>query len=124
VLVYSGSSSVGQYAIQLARLSGYRVVTTASPKNTALVMSLGADAVVNHRAPDVVAQIKAATGDAVAFAIDTVSMEDTQQTAIQAIGGQGGELLVLLAPFDSAAKLRPDVKIKCNLFFPVCSLAN
>jgi NADPH:quinone reductase-like Zn-dependent oxidoreductase len=37
-------ASVGQFAIQLAHLSGYKVVTTASPYNFELVKSLGADA--------------------------------------------------------------------------------
>ena len=45
LFVYGGSSSVGQYAIQLAKLSGYRVVTTASKRNHELVKSLGADLV-------------------------------------------------------------------------------
>lgn len=31
-LVYGGSTSVGLYAIQLAKLSGYTVIATASPK--------------------------------------------------------------------------------------------
>ena len=45
IFVYGGSSSVGQYAIQLAKLSGYKVVTTASKRNHELVRSLGADLV-------------------------------------------------------------------------------
>jgi len=45
LFVYGGSSSVGQYAIQLAKLSGYNVVTTASKRNHELVKSLGADLV-------------------------------------------------------------------------------
>ena len=43
--VYGGSSSVGQYAIQLAKLSGYKVATVASPHNFKLVKDLGADVV-------------------------------------------------------------------------------
>jgi len=43
LFVYGGSSSVGQYAIQLAKLSGYKVVTTASERNHELVKSFGAD---------------------------------------------------------------------------------
>lgn len=45
LFVYGGSSSVGQYAIQLAKLSGYKVVTTASKRNHELVKSLGVDLV-------------------------------------------------------------------------------
>lgn len=43
--VYGGSSSVGQYAVQLAKLSGYRVATVASPHNFKLVQNFGADVV-------------------------------------------------------------------------------
>lgn len=43
--VYGGSSSVGQYAIQLAKLSGYKVATVASPHNFDLVKTFGADVV-------------------------------------------------------------------------------
>ena len=39
------AGSVGLYAIQLAHLAGYKVVTVASPRNHALLKSLGADAV-------------------------------------------------------------------------------
>ena len=45
LFVYGGSSSVGQYAIQLAKLSGYQVVSTASQRNHELVKSFGADLV-------------------------------------------------------------------------------
>lgn len=42
VFIYGGSSSTGQMAIQLAKLSGATVVTTCSPHNFELVKSLGA----------------------------------------------------------------------------------
>lgn len=42
VLIWGGSSSVGMYAIQLAKLSGYTVISTASPINFELLKSLGA----------------------------------------------------------------------------------
>jgi NADPH:quinone reductase-like Zn-dependent oxidoreductase len=43
--IYGGSSSVGQYAIQLAKLSGYKVATVASPHNFKLVKDFGAEIV-------------------------------------------------------------------------------
>lgn len=48
VVVWGGSTSVGMNAVQLARAAGYDVVSTASPRNAALVRSLGADVVVDH----------------------------------------------------------------------------
>lgn len=50
VLVWGGSTSVGSNAIQLARCAGYRVVTTASPRNFDYVRSLGAAAAVDYHA--------------------------------------------------------------------------
>ena len=49
--VYGGSSSVGQYAIQLAKLSGYKVVSTASSRNHDLVKNFGADLVFDVSNP-------------------------------------------------------------------------
>ncbi|GJJ16118.1 hypothetical protein Clacol_010398 [Clathrus columnatus] len=40
-------ASVGQFAIQLAHLSGYKVITVASPTNHPLVKGLGADVVLD-----------------------------------------------------------------------------
>ena len=45
LFIYGGSSGVGQFGIQLAKLSGYKVVTVASPRNHELVKSLGVDVV-------------------------------------------------------------------------------
>jgi NADPH:quinone reductase-like Zn-dependent oxidoreductase len=42
VLIWGGSTSVGSNAIQLARSSGYEVITTCSPRNFALVKGYGA----------------------------------------------------------------------------------
>ena len=49
VFIYGGSSGVGQFAIQLAKLSGYKVVTVASPRNHEFLKALGADAVFDVR---------------------------------------------------------------------------
>ena len=45
IFIYGGSTGVGQFGIQLAKLSGYKVVTVASPRNHELVKGLGADVV-------------------------------------------------------------------------------
>ncbi|WP_022899103.1 zinc-binding alcohol dehydrogenase family protein [Humibacter albus] len=49
VVIWGGSTSVGSNGIQLARNAGYRVVTTASPRNFEYVRSLGASAVADYR---------------------------------------------------------------------------
>lgn len=57
LLVWGASSSVGCNAVQLATASGYQVIATASPRNEAMVLGLGAMQVINHGNPDVVAQV-------------------------------------------------------------------
>lgn len=43
------NTSVGRFAIQLAKLSGLKVVTTASRKNWDRLKGLGADLVVDYK---------------------------------------------------------------------------
>ena len=45
ILINGGSTAVGSYAIQLAKIRGARVVATASGKNEKFVRDLGADEV-------------------------------------------------------------------------------
>ena len=60
VLIWSGASSVGSNAIQLAVAAGYDVITTASPKNFDYVKRLGASQVFDYKSPSVVDDIVAA----------------------------------------------------------------
>jgi NADPH:quinone reductase-like Zn-dependent oxidoreductase len=52
VLITAGAGGVGCFAIQLAKLMGAEVTTTASPRGEALVRSLGADHVIDYTATD------------------------------------------------------------------------
>jgi NADPH:quinone reductase-like Zn-dependent oxidoreductase len=57
VLLWSGASSVGSNAIQLAVAAGYHVITTCSPKNFEFVKSLGAEYAFDYNSPTVVSDI-------------------------------------------------------------------
>lgn len=57
VIIWGGATSVGMNAIQLARAAGYRVIATASPRNHSRLQELGAEAVFDYRAPDVVSSV-------------------------------------------------------------------
>lgn len=50
VLVQGGAGAVGSFAIQLARMHGARITTTASARNLDFVRTLGADEVIDYRA--------------------------------------------------------------------------
>ncbi len=52
ILITGGAGGVGTFAIQLAKLMGAHVTTTASPSGSELVKSLGADQVVDYKSED------------------------------------------------------------------------
>ena len=60
VVVWGGSTSVGGNAVQLAVAAGYRVVTTASPRNHERMRELGASEVFDYASPSVVRDVAAA----------------------------------------------------------------
>jgi NADPH:quinone reductase-like Zn-dependent oxidoreductase len=98
ILIYGGSTATGTHAIQLAKLSGATVLTTASPKNMQFVRSLGADFVFDHTSPTIGAQIRAATHNQLALVFDCVSIDSTAAICAQAIGErvQGAKYVNLL----------------------------
>ena len=61
-LVHGGSSGIGSTAIQLAKKFGAKVFATAgSAEKVAFCTKLGADAAINYREQDFVAEVKALT---------------------------------------------------------------
>ncbi len=66
VLVAGGAGAVGHFAIELARRAGARVLTTvSSPEKAGLARAAGADTVVDYRAEDATAAVRAAAPDGV-----------------------------------------------------------
>ncbi|PGS93890.1 NADP-dependent oxidoreductase [Bacillus cereus] len=49
ILIHAGSGGVGTFAIQLAKIMGATVTTTASEARADLVTSLGADEIINYK---------------------------------------------------------------------------
>lgn len=63
LLVHGGSSGIGSTAIQLAKAFGAAVYATAgSQEKCDFCLGLGADAAINYRDKDFVAEVKALTG--------------------------------------------------------------
>ncbi|KAH9928551.1 GroES-like protein [Epithele typhae] len=117
ILVYGGSTAVSQSAVQLATLAGYKVVSTASPHNFEFVKSLRASAVFDYHAPDVVGQIKVATGDGVVHAMDSIPSVDPLRICAESIGPAGGNVVQLvLAPVPGVTE-RKDVAFKPALIY-------
>jgi len=111
-LVYGGSTAVGMFAVQLAKLAGYKVVATASPKNFDLVKSYGADEVVDYKdASHASAEIKRITGNTLSIGLDTISENGSFGISLngfsddKSAGGEKRKLSCLLKPDEETAKL-------------------
>ncbi|KAK4700952.1 hypothetical protein P7C70_g5289, partial [Phenoliferia sp. Uapishka_3] len=89
LLVWGGASSVGLYVIQLAKLSGYTVVATCSPKNFDLLKSYGAESVFAYSDSETPAKIAEAY-PTLAIAVDTISEKSTSALASQSMGAKAG----------------------------------
>lgn len=105
VLIHAGSGGVGSIAVQLAKAMGAHVTTTTSPRNIALVESLGADAVVDYTA----GPIGAATPP---FDLVLDTLGGAVQDASFGLLRRGGTLISIIAPPDAAkaaaAGIRPE----------------
>lgn len=110
---------MGLYAIQLAKLAGYRVAATCSPHSNGLVKSYGADEVFDYKASDVVDQIKRTTGGGVVSGIECAGGIKSYELATKAFHDKGGLLTALLLIPDEAHKIRPDVKIERILMYTI-----
>lgn len=89
IFIWGGSSSVGSNAIQLARASGYKVITTCSPHNFDYVHSLGAGAAIDCHSRTAVDEIVAAIGPgplAGTVAVTRGSVRATAEVAARALG--------------------------------------
>ncbi len=102
VLVFAGTGGVGHIAVQLAKAAGAHVVATvSSDEKAALALSLGADAVVDHRRSepaDWVAEHTGGKGFDIVF--DTVG-NDNLDRAFAAAGLNGQVIsIVTQKPID------------------------
>ncbi|KAF8582932.1 GroES-like protein [Ramaria rubella] len=109
ILVWGGSSSVGLYAIQVAKLAGFTVLTTASPENFDYVKSVGADHVFDYHESDVVDKIRATAGNKLSRVYDAISEKGSTEDAVKAITAPSGRVAVILPPKSDTST--PNVKV-------------
>ncbi|OBT54774.1 hypothetical protein VE04_03464 [Pseudogymnoascus sp. 24MN13] len=91
VLVWGGSSSVGAFAIQLARAYSIPVVTVCSPRNFDLCKSLGAIHVFDYNDEDVVEKIQSVAPN-IAHVFDCIGSQSSSTIASKAVVETGGVL--------------------------------
>ncbi|KAJ5482158.1 hypothetical protein N7475_000970 [Penicillium sp. IBT 31633x] len=115
ILIYGGATATGTLAIQLAKLSGLRVVTTCSENNRNFMFELGADAVFDYHDPDVGEQIRENTDDALEFVLDTISTPQSAAICSAAISSAGGSYNALL----DVRSARDDVDSRVSMAYDV-----
>lgn len=103
VLVWAGTTAVVQYAIQLAALSGCRVLTTCSAKNFEFVKSLGAAKAFSYSDPETPRKIKEETGNNLKHVIDCICEKDTPKLIAESVSDEGGVVSIIL-PYEPQRK--------------------
>lgn len=115
LLVYGGSTATGSLAIQYAKLSGLKVITTCSPHNFEFVKSLGAEEAFDYKDPEVGKKIREYTNDKLTHAFDTISEGSSPKICCDAISSTGGTISYLL-PCETPRK---DVEGKRTLAYSI-----
>ncbi|OBT46472.1 hypothetical protein VE00_03367 [Pseudogymnoascus sp. WSF 3629] len=103
ILIWGGSSSCGQYAIQILTHWGYKnVIATASPVHHEYLRSLGAKAVFDYRDPNFASLIlesagaETADGPAVPFILDCIASKYGSLEKIAKVAQKGTKVAALL----------------------------
>jgi len=84
VLIHAGSGGVGTFAIQLAKLQGAYVYTTASKKNHELLQSLGADETIDYHTTDFTEVVSQAD-----LVLDALGGDKMQQQSMEVLKPHG-----------------------------------
>ncbi|THV06348.1 GroES-like protein [Dendrothele bispora CBS 962.96] len=111
ILVWGGSSSVGHFVIQVAKLGGMRVIATASPRHFDRLKKLGADEVFDYRDPEVTKKIRASANGKLKHAVDCISEGSTPQLISDSLSPEGGTVSAIL----EYETVRPEVKVVFSL---------
>lgn len=96
VLIFAGSGGVGGMAIQFAKWTGAKVITTASSKNESYVRSLGADVVIDSHKPHLVEEIQRLAPQGVDVVLDALG--GTVQMDGFRVLKKGGRLISIIHP--------------------------
>ena len=116
-LVWAGSTSVGQCAIQLAKAIGCFVITTASPARHDYLKGLGADICFDYKDPNVISKIHEATNYHLAYAFDCISEKDATRQVCAALTENNSQVCTVL-PFITS-QIPPHIKERRILMYTV-----
>lgn len=114
LLIWGGATMTGQFATQIARLSGLRTVCVASESSKSLCESLGASYIVTRdgKSPEtIIEEIRAIAGDNITRAIDLVGPA-TASSCLRAVSKQRAVLFAPLAMTDNQAQTANNVQVQ------------
>ncbi|KAG5637959.1 hypothetical protein H0H81_002487 [Sphagnurus paluster] len=102
LVVIGGATSVGQFVIQLAKLSGFScIIATASLKHSEYLRSIGATHVLDRNLDKaaLAAEVSKITSNPIEIVFDTVSLPKTQEIGYSLLSPGGNIALLLPASF-------------------------
>ncbi len=94
VLIHGGSTATGIYGIQYARLSGLKVIATASPHNFEYLKSLGAEEIFDYKSPTAGPDIRKYTKNGLKLAWDCTGSGGSIIAA--ALSSEGGKYAAIM----------------------------
>lgn len=118
LLVWAGSTSVGQFAIQLGRLAGYHVITTASPKNHDYLKELGAADCFDYRDERTPSKIHEKYPN-LQLALDCFSEKGSTIATAKSLSDKGGKVSNILPTEKGAQEARPDVEFIVSVVYSI-----
>ncbi|KAF8343636.1 chaperonin 10-like protein [Amanita rubescens] len=97
IVIIGGATSIGQFAIQCAKLSGFTIITTASAKHSDYLKSLGATHVIDRHLStgDVAVKItELLDGQPLKYSVDGIMNPETGQMVYDLLSPGGQHLVV------------------------------
>lgn len=98
ILIWGGSSSVGQFAVQILRYYGYtNILATASRKQHDKLCSLGAKALFDYNDPSIVTSLLQAGGQSgIPLILDCIGSKNGSIAPISKVAKSGAKVAILL----------------------------
>ncbi|PVH99799.1 putative zinc-binding oxidoreductase ToxD [Periconia macrospinosa] len=119
--IHGGSTAMGTLAIQMAKLSGYQVISTSSPLNFNLVKAYGADVVLDYNSPTCAADICRQTESKLYYAFDIISDSASAKLCADALSTDSATRQPLYSPLRAASETFPRDDVKSTFTFAYTS---
>ncbi|KAM0295896.1 hypothetical protein ACHAPM_010612 [Fusarium culmorum] len=110
LLIWGGNSTVGFFAVQLAKLYNIEVATTCSSRNFDKMRGAGANYVFDYNDEDVILKLRSALPN-VQHAFDTIGNETSSATIAKAMASTGGTLCTVRPGKANTQDVPPHIKV-------------